>query len=163
MNSSGVKTIYDGTKKLAESLRQLTEFEAAVGYPEDEKARQQGDPMTNAALAYIHNNGSPLANIPAREYMVKGVTAVQSQIAEVLKVGLVGLLDGGKTIDNSLNRAGLIAQTSIKNTLRAGEGFEPLKPATLRARARSGAKGTKPLIRTAQLLNGVTYIKRKRS
>lgn len=78
--------------------------------------------------------------------------------------GAAEMLDGGAAaIEKANNKAGLVAQAAVKNTLRAGEGFPPLADATLAARKRAGFTGTKPLIWTGQLLNSVTYVIRKRN
>ena len=78
--------------------------------------------------------------------------------------GAAEMLDGGAAaIEKANNKAGLVAQAAIKNTLRSGEGFPPLADATLAARKRAGFTGTKPLIWTGQLLNSITYVIRKRN
>ena len=59
------------------------------------------------------------------------------------------------------NKAGLIAQNSVKATITAGEGFAPLAESTLAARKRRGVSRTKPLIDTGSLLNSITYVIRK--
>ncbi|MDD1617199.1 MAG: hypothetical protein LUQ28_12105, partial [Methylococcaceae bacterium] len=62
------------------------------------------------------------------------------------------------TMIASLTKAGIVAQNSVKATITKGEGFEPLAESTIKARQRKGFKGTKPLIRTGQLRNSITYI-----
>jgi hypothetical protein len=67
-------------------------------------------------------------------------------------------MDDVEAVDKGLNAAGLLAQAAVKNWMRKGEGFAPLSPRTIAARQRQGAQGTKPLIRTGQLLNAITYV-----
>jgi hypothetical protein len=93
--------------------------------------------------------------------LVPGVKAASAKCAEVLKSFAKKAITGQATIDQGLNAAGLIAQSSVKKRIQQGEGFAPLAESTLEARARKGKSGTKPLIRTGQLLNSVTYVVRE--
>lgn len=161
MNS--VRVIRDKTANLRDALRKLTQDVVLVGIPAEENARE-GDPLGNAAIGYIQENGSAAANIPPRPFLVPGVRSVADKCAEIMATGAAEMLDGGATaIDKANNKAGLTAQAAVKNTLRAGEGFPPLSERTLAARRAGGFEGTKPLIRTGQLLNSITYVIRKRN
>lgn len=159
---SGIKVTFDGLSKLKADLADMATRQVLIGIPATENQRE-GDPIGNAALGYIHEKGSPVKNIPARPFLEPGVAKVAPKLVEEMKVGAQKILDGGeKAIDRAMNRAGIIAQNSVKSTIRAGEGFAPLAPATLAARKREGYKGEKPLIRTAQMLNSITYVIRKK-
>lgn len=158
-----VRVIRDKTANLRDALRKLTQDVVLVGIPAAEDGRE-GEPMGNAGIGYIQENGSAAANIPPRPFLVPGVRSVADKCAEIMATGAAEMLDGGATaIDKANNKAGLIAQAAVKNTLRAGEGFPPLAESTLAARRAGGFEGTKPLIRTGQLLNSITYVIRKRN
>jgi hypothetical protein len=89
------------------------------------------------------------------------VKKVEKRLIAELRKGAINTLEGGiGALNIAYARAGIIAQNSVKAAIRSGEGFAPLAPATLAARKRAGAKGTKPLIRTGQLLNSITYVVR---
>jgi hypothetical protein len=108
-------------------------------------------------------NGSAVANIPARPVLIPGVEAVADKCADIIAKGAADSILGGQSeYIKSLNKAGLIAQASVRGTLTAGEGFAPLAESTLKARERKGFKGTKPLLVTGQLRNSYTYVVRKR-
>jgi phage gpG-like protein len=126
--------------------------------PSDKAERKDSNEPSNAMLAYIHDNGSPAQNIPARPFMRPGIESAKGAIEAVMKLGAKKALDGDETaVVVSLHQAGLIAQRSIR--ARINEGIDPpLAESTLRARARKGAKGTKPLIRTGQLRNSINYV-----
>ena len=159
-----VKVVQDKTAKLRDALRTLTRDIVLVGIPAADDNRNGDSPIGNAAIGYIQENGSPVNNIPPRPFLVPGVQSVADRCAELMGAGAAEMLDGGAAaIEKANNKAGLTAQAAVKNTLRAGEGFPPLAPATLAARERAGFTGTKPLIRTAQLLNSITYVIRKRN
>jgi hypothetical protein len=86
-----------GLEELRASLSILADVEVLVGVPEettDVRNEDGQEYITNAALAYIHDNGEPSANIPARPFMVPGITAVQEKIAgQLRKVATRGLTD----------------------------------------------------------------------
>lgn len=159
-----VRVIQDKTAKLRDALRALQRDVVLVGIPADESSRNDDAPIGNASIGYIQENGSPVNNIPARPFLVPGVQSVADRCAELMAAGAAEMLDGGAAaIEKANNKAGLVAQAAVKNTLRAGEGFPPLADATLAARKRAGFTGTKPLIWTGQLLNSITYVIRKRN
>lgn len=142
------------------SLKSLSS-DVLVGVPSTgTQRREKGAAMNNATLAYIHDNGSPAANIPARPFMRPGIKTVQSRIVETLKAGASGVLraDPGQ-VDKALNRAGLIAQSSIRAEINSGIA-PPLAASTLAARRARGRTGTKPLVDTAQLRNSINYVVR---
>lgn len=159
------KVIKDQSATLLKALQDMASKRVLIGVPASEAARQDDAVIGNAQLAYIHENGSAAANIPARPFLVPGVKKAGDKAAAILKKAAADVFDRKASIDKGLNAAGLVAQTSVKMTIRAGEGFAPLKPGTLAARRRKGAKGAKgdkPLIRTGQLLNSISYVVRSK-
>ncbi|MCX5495374.1 hypothetical protein OSH11_11700 [Kaistia dalseonensis] len=161
-----IKITVDRVDDLMKAIKSLTQDRVLVGVPADKGERQPGDedegPINNAALAYIHDNGAPEANIPARQFMIPGIENAKDAIASRLKAGaknaLLGKVDAA---DIALNRAGLIAQNSIRSKIDDGP-FTPLAPATLANRRRRGRSGEKPLIDTAQMQRSITYVVRKK-
>lgn len=156
-----VRVAQDNLKAVLANVRSFGSKHVLIGIPSDENKRDDG-PIGNAQLGYIHENGSPANNIPPRPFLKPGVAAAKDKCLGVLKNAAKAGFKDPAAIDKGLNAAGLIGQASVKNTLRAGEGFAPLKPATIAARKRKGAKGTKPLIRTGQLLNSITCVVREK-
>lgn len=145
------------------SLGVMASKRVLIGIPSTENGRQQGDAIGNAALGYVHERGSVIKNIPARPFLEPGVRAATPHALKALKQSAHATLSGNASaLDTGLNTAGLIAQSTVKRTLRNGEGFAPLAPATLAARRRKGFAGESPLIRTGQLLNSITYVVRAR-
>lgn len=186
-NSSGI-TIKKGAdlNELVANLQKIAGVEVLVGFPEDTTERDpDGDTptgITNASLAYIHDNGAPEQNIPARPFMAPGIESVQDKLADKLGQILKAAANGApaSTIAQGMTQVGIIAATGIKNTIN--EGIDPpLAPATLRARAARGRKGAqeelnrrkkgeapstafaKPLVDTGELRNAVSYAIRPRN
>lgn len=156
----------DRVPEVLAAIRMLTTEAVFVGIPAPEAPRGAGEPIDNAALGYIHNNGSAARNIPARPTLVPGIEKVQAQIADELSAGANAVLGGRPdAVRTSYNRAGLIAVASVKRVITSSEGLAPLAEATLEARRnrkRAPRKGTKPLIDTGQYLNSHTYVIRKK-
>lgn len=175
----------DRLSAVIKSLNALTSREVLVGVPgttaeRREDADEPQGPMNNATLAYIHEHGSPAANIPARPFVHPGIEDARDRIAANLGKAAGAALDGqqGK-VTTFLDRAGLAAQNSIRAKINSGE-FAPLAEATLRARAARGRKGAaaelasraagnapsnetaRPLIDSGQLRNSITYVLRRR-
>lgn len=156
-----ITTVLDRLPEFREAMRLLTQEAVYVGIPQAEDGRK-GGPIGNASLGYIQENGSAARNIPARPFLVPGVRKVADQVAEELGAGAAAVLVGRTdAVRTSYNRAGILAVSSVKATITAGEGFAPLSDATLAARARRGVTRTKPLIDTGQLRASVTYTIRK--
>jgi phage gpG-like protein len=174
-----VKIKTDKTKAMVREVMQLTRARVLVGVPGDaephlgsgssgenerkpETTGAPPPPINNAALAFIHNGGSPQNNIPARPFMEPGVKAVQDQLADEAIKGARAALDGSKGAGyKALTRMGLLAQAAIRKKITDGP-FEALADRTIEARKRRGRKGTKPLIDTGQLRNSINFVIRSK-
>lgn len=153
-----IKVVKDNLRALLGNIRAMESQKVLIGIPESKSSRSDG--VGNAALGYIHENGSPARNIPARPFLVPGVDQAGPEIANVLKGYARQALSDKQAVAKGLNAAGLIAQSTVKMRIRNSEGFAPLAPKTIAARKRKGSKGESPLIRTGQLLNSITYVVR---
>jgi hypothetical protein len=169
-----LKTFYD-------ELKALSNNQVLVGVPEETNSREDKNGPGNAALARIHDKGSPLAGIPARPFMAPGIKKAQKNINIEMKQAALASVEGKEEeVQQALKRAGLWAQMFIQDTIEKGEGFAPLKRATLLARLRrrkslwkyyhkpwmKEAKetflaGLKPLIDTSELLKSITFVIRR--
>lgn len=190
-----VKVTRDNVSDLVDALKSLTKLEVLVGFP-DENADRWSDTgktvrgnavlggadadITNASLAYIHDNGAPEQNIPARRFMVPGIESAQDVIVQQLISTVHAVLRDPKTIvEQRLHRVGITASVAIKRKINEGIA-PPLSDMTLRRRAAKGRKGAatelaaralgqpagtgnaKPLIDTGQMRNAVSYVIRPR-
>jgi len=156
-----LKVVYDGHKKFMEAMKALNTTSVRVGIPETAPQRKDDgafDAQSNAAIGYIQEHGSDLANIPPRPFLVPGVKAVEKEVAEEFKKAAQECFKDPNAILKRFTRAGIIAMNSVKATLTAGEGFAELSDATIAARKAKGFKGTKPLIETGQLRGSITFV-----
>lgn len=181
----------DHVTRVVSSLNRLVRKQVLVGIPENTTNREEGEdggPVTNAALGYIHEFGSPADNIPARPFLIPGVKKSAREYLPHMKGAVSATLDGNSgRAQQELVAAGLVAETGAKNEIETGD-FEPLKPATIRARkygrgtqsrrpseeqylnlVKSGVPpadaqaqaGIRPLIDTGQLRNSITSVVRE--
>lgn len=173
-----VKT--DKVNDVVKALGSLIKTDVLVGIPESETERESQDEPNNATLAYIHEHGSPINNIPARPFLVPGVADAKGKYRpRLIKAAQLAL--EGKTKDalKQMEAAGIIAEQGAKTKINSGD-FVPLADATVAARARRGRKGAaaelerrasglpagtdlaKPLIDTGQLRNSITHVVREK-
>lgn len=163
--SPNITMVVDKLDAVKSTFKALAAKQVMVGFPASTTSRkpEPGEPanITNAQLAYIHNFGAPEAGIPPREFMESGIKSALPDVARRLKIaGEKALAGDDNALDAGLTASGIVASDAIKQKLIDGP-FTPLAPATLAARKRAGFKGEKPLIRSAQLKNAVTYVLRK--
>lgn len=198
-DGSGIKIrAYKDLAKMQANLYLLADVEVLVGFPEDTTDRQvetgktdaKGKPIlsnvtsniTNAQLAYIHDNGAPEANIPARPFMIPAITENEDKIAAGLSKALRAVVSGGAgplQVEQYMHQVGFIAKLAIQNKINEGIP-PPLADSTLRMKAAKDKKGAgiellsrsmghapsmdfvKPLIDTGQLRNAANYVIRSR-
>jgi len=175
----GAKTLIDNVAKVIGGIETLATTRVMVGVPAEKGSRTDGEPINNAALAYIHDNGAPEAGIPARPFLRPGVDAKKAEIeAGFEKVGRAALDGRTEAVERGFHAVGLIGQNAVRAKINEGVP-PPLAESTLRARAARGRKGAaqelanrkagmpastelaKPLIDTGQLRNAQTYVIRK--
>ncbi len=180
---NAAKLIINHLPKLKTSFAKLSSEEVLAGVPSSADPRKEkGTKMNNATLAFIHDKGSPAANIPARPFMEPGIESCKDRVINLFKAGAKKALNGENSeVNTTLHKVGLVAQASIRNAINEGIP-PPLADSTLRARIRNktGVKGAraeltsrnlgnppsselaKPLVNTAQMRNSINYVLRKK-
>lgn len=158
---SSMRVVKDLTKSFSLAVKSLESKATLVGIPADESKRADDSPITNAALLYINNFGSPAQNIPARPVMDIGIRNAQDEIIAESRVAAQKVLSGDVGfLDKYHDRIGIIGSNSIKKAINDQDGIEPIAFATALARARKGFKGDKALIVTGQMRNAITWVVR---
>jgi len=152
----------DRLKEVLQSINGLVQKEVLVGIPDSAPERKDDVPLSNAAIGYIQETGSPANNLPARPFLVPGVASAQDKTLPQLQKSVEAALDGDlPRAEKRMAAAGLAAQKSV--LARINSGISPqLKDSTLAARRRRGRTGTVPLIDTGQLRNAIVYVIRKK-
>jgi phage gpG-like protein len=180
----------DNLADVLKSIKSLMKQEVLVGIPDATADRDdEGDkgPMNNAVLGYIHDNGSPAANIPARPFLRAGIEQDKEKIEARLKKAAKAALDGDASkAEQEMHATGLIGQNAVRNKINSGD-FAPLSDRTLlnrmarpqgtgvrvgkgaeaemkrrEAGMSPGTGDAKPLIDTGQLRNSITYVVREK-
>lgn len=190
--SSRVVTVKDDVARVFASINELIGKQVLVGIPEKTAGRDEDEdegPINNARLGYIHEFGSPRANIPARPFLIPGVEKAKDNVLVPLKKAAeLTMAADSKGADQALQVVGLIAQASARNEISTAA-FVPLKPETIANRFRSrdtksmrkgeikylelvdggmspgdaqAVTGIKALINTGQLRNSITFVVRRR-
>lgn len=160
-----ITTTRDLIKTVLASINKLTATQVMVGIPA-ENAPREGEPINNATLGYIHENGAPERNIPARPFLVPGVTDRKDQIADYLGQGAKAALQGKPELaERALMAAGQEGETGAVSRILAGIP-PPLSPKTIYNRQhrrvnRRTASETTPLVDTGELKNSITHVLRK--
>ena len=157
------------TKALNDALKSLAKKACYVGIANgsDGDKRSDGGP-DNHLLGFVHENGSPSANIPPRPFLVPGVKSYQAEIVKSLSEAMkLALKDDSKGCDEVLERTAIKTADAVKNYMQTAD-FTPLKPQTIANRNRSRmTKGKRdeeinqdvskirPLINTGSLRNAI--------
>jgi hypothetical protein len=169
-------------KALANSLELLTRKRVLVGIPATNamerkrqlmslaqtmtgKRRRRTEhmavvsPINNAELMYIHTNGSPLKNIPARPVIEPALRDKENQakILPEFKLAAQAAMQqkpNPALVERQLRMAGIIAETAVKAWFVSPKnGWPPNKPATIKAKGSS-----RPLIDTGALRQSIVSL-----
>ena len=177
---SGVALKVDNLADMLKAVDTLTKKRLYVGVPDSAATRppdpddDKGEPINNAQLAYIHNFGSPAANIPARPFMTLGMNDATPIIKQRMqRLGQIALLGKSEDVEKGLNALGLTVAATVQERLRKGP-WVPLSPKTVIARMRARVSVRKkleagtagflflkymtPLIDTSKLIKAITYV-----
>lgn len=162
-----VKVTKDKTADLMRAIQELVKKDVLVGVPSDTTGRKD-EGITNAMLGYIHENGSPANNIPARPHLVPAVRESSKELAGFMREAAdAAFKQKPKGVIAAFKKAGLTAQNNVR--MKITEGIDPqLAEATIAARQRKGrkSKGGKvgddssvtPLVDTGQYRKSITYV-----
>lgn len=144
-----VKIPVDRVLDLEEALNTLTGLQVVVGF-----AGQHRSGMSNAQLAYIHDNGSPARNIPARPFFEVGIREGTPEIMALARQAASQALAQGRSGAQSRRHAmelvGDAAVNAVKRKILEND-FVPLKRATVRRKGHDQA-----LIDTGELYDSIT-------
>ncbi|AOK61995.1 hypothetical protein WM29_22980 [Burkholderia ubonensis] len=154
---------FDRLDEILKSISGLVQKEVLVGVPDSTAGRKdKGEPLSNAEIGYIMENGSPANNIPARPHLVPGVQDAMPKFEPELQKGVEAALDGDlEKVEQRLNRAGILAQNSVRAKINSN--IQPkLADSTLEARRRRGVMRENTLVDTAQYRNSITHVVRKK-
>lgn len=169
----GIHMTVNKLGKMQAALERLTAKDVLVGIPATKSSRDDGGPLNNAELGYVHEHGAPEANVPARPHLRPGLCAALPRFKDYLrqagKLAFAGNVGG---VDRALAAAGQVSADSVRTYIFAGIA-PPLADSTVAARRRrsKGAKyrrkavaasQTTPLVDTGEYARKITYVVREK-
>ncbi len=156
----GLKVTGQGMDKIMAELAKLAKTDVLVGFPEG-APRADAEGQTNAQLAYIHDNGAPERNIPARPFMTPAMDDCKEALGDKAGQMLNAINQGRDVVDQGLHQIGLIASTAIKDKINSNIPPE-LSDRTLEERQARGVTRTNTLVDTGAMRNAATYVIRNK-
>ena len=152
-------TSVDKIGKIAKAMNFMMGNEVYVGISDETTTREKGEPVTNAELMFIHTNGSPINNIPARPVIEPAIEDDKDRLASMME-GVFLSAEKGDT-DGALKKLKL-AGMRAQNVCRAWftnpkNGWAPNSPRTAARKRAKGSTDPKPLIDTGELRKSITY------
>ena len=153
-----VVKVNDNTEEILKGLLALKDIDVLVGIPQ-EKSSRKGEPITNAELAFIHTNGSPINNIPPRPFLHPAIEKNKEVLAKYQLAAILAALDGkASEAKNACEKLGMKAASLAKSWFTdSRNGWAPNKPKTISKKGSSN-----PLIDTSAMRNAITYVVRQK-
>lgn len=145
--------------KYSKAMKFMKENSVYVGIPQEETTRDE-DGITNAELLYIHTNGSPKNNIPARPVIEPAIKNDTERLTSMMKKASRLVFEGNK--QEAIRQLKLVGMRG-QNISRAWfvnpeNGWPPNSPRTYRRKLAKGSTDPKPLIDTGELRKSITYV-----
>lgn len=153
----------DAEQKIKDALQFLKDTPVYVGVPENKTVRRKEDgekvAITNAELMFIHTNGSPRNNIPARPVIEPAIEDDKERISKMFKDAGQTMMNQGK--DAAMKKLKLIGMRA-QNVCRAWfvnpkNNWPPNSPVVEARKRKKGATNPKPLIDTGELRRSIIY------
>lgn len=150
------KTHSGGLAGLTERLQRFSRAAVYVGVPAEQASRGSKG-INNAELLYIHTNGSPLRNIPARPVIEPALKADKDKIMVQYAKAVTAAAEGSDSkLAAALTRTGLAGQNAARSWFTdPRNGWAPNSPRTIRIKGSS-----RPLIDTGTLRKSIIYVVR---
>jgi hypothetical protein len=122
-------------------------MDVLVGIPEDKAGREDGSPINNAELGYLHSTGATVeidgttVTLPA-SFSGYGDRGFKTRTTAHLKAAATAALEGRLKQQRELESAGQIARDAAKAVIGAGDRLHPLSenPRTQKGRGHSRRK-----------------------
>ena len=162
-----VKAEGKGMAALKEAIAFLKSNRVLVGIPQ--AASSTRGEVTNAELAFIHTNGSPINRIPPRPFLEPGIEEAKDDIAGCMKSAIEAAVEGNTAAAmDELHKAGMYGENAAKSYIGAGH-HEPNADITIHGgwmRNRvsgkpvfvKGKHSDVPLIDTGSLRSSITHV-----
>ena len=142
--------------KWASQFNVISKFRLEIGVFTGKSHRKVQVGITNAELMFIHENGSPLRNIPARPVLQMTLDYANKQLVELTVDKCVKIiLDNGPDealVEQELNKLAIKLENYARKIIYSNDGR--LAPNTASVAKAKG--GNHPLFNTGQLARSIT-------
>lgn len=142
--------------KWASQFNVISKFRLEIGVFTGKSHRKVQVGITNAELMFIHENGSPLRNIPARPVLQMTLDYANKNLVEPTVDKCVKIiLDNGPNeamIEQELNKLAIKLENYARKIIYSNDGrLAPNAPSVAKAKG-----GNHPLFNTGQLARSIT-------
>ncbi len=164
-----------GLREINDIIKKLKNQEVLVGVPQDKSGRnvsQSSQSISNAELLYIHTNGSPVNNIPARPVIEPAIEDAKEEIGLLLKEAAEQALN--RNLEGAMakiDKAGMQGENAAKGWFRNPKNhWAPNSQVTIEGSTPNkngkkfikGKKSSTPLIDTGQMRKAITHVMREK-
>ena len=151
------RALKEAFEKATETYRSVNDYSIEIGVVEEKTKRKLATVgITNAQLMFIHENGSPLRNIPARPVLQMTLDYANKNLVEPTVDKCVKIiLDNGPDealVERELNKLAIKLENYARKIIYSNDGrLAPNAPSVAKAKG-----GNHPLFNTGQLARSIT-------
>ena len=151
------KILDESLKKAKEAYNSIADYSIEIGVIASNNERKQPlvKDITNAELMFIHENGSPLRNIPSRPVLQY---TLQDSIKTIVPETIDRIYEGcfrknwnKDDVKQELEKMCIRIQSHAKKIIYRSNRLAPNKPGTIKAKG-----SDRPLLDTGQLARSIT-------
>lgn len=145
----------EAIKQSTEVYNSINNYAIEIGVVSGNTNRKHTVDITNAELMYIHENGSPLNNIPARPVLQITINkALKTLVPETLDRIFDGCFSKGWTkedVKQELEKLCIRLQSITRKIIYQSNELAPNAPSTIKSKG-----SDRPLLDTGQLARSIT-------
>lgn len=149
----------DKAGKLIKGINYTKDNYLLIGIPQ-KKTTREDEAITNAELLFIHTNGSPINNVPARPVIEPALEDDMERLTSMLKDFANEAIEGNfEEAQKQLERTGMRAQNACRNWFTNADNNWPENAPSVRERKiKKGSTEPRPLIDTGELRKSIIYV-----
>nr|DAW16986.1 MAG TPA: virion morphogenesis protein [Caudoviricetes sp.] len=149
----------DKVGKLIKGINYTKDNYLLIGIPQ-KKTTREDEAITNAELLFIHTNGSPINNVPARPVIEPALEDDMERLTSMLKDFANEAIEGNfEEAQKQLEKTGMRAQNVCRNWFTNADNNWPENAPSVRERKiKKGSTEPRPLIDTGELRKSIIYV-----
>lgn len=157
-----IKEVTNNVSKQLEAIEFIKNNSVYVGVQQKDTTRE-GDDATNAELLFIHTNGSPARNIPARPVIEPAIYDDRERLCNMMKKAAEYVFSGNfSEASRQLELVGMRGQKDARGWFYNPKNhWAPNAPSVIAEKLKKGSDNPRPLIDTNELHKSITYFVKK--